>query len=382
MATDQSKHSGSWDSSATWSKGVPTASDNATISKGENVTISDTSLGPAVAASASLGPAVAASVKVAANGELTLDNGALRTGSVDVRGEVLGDGTIQGSVVGGGIVVAQHGELEITGSVGADEKGLDLRIDSGATLKLDGSVGAQAALLDGANTTNVDFVGNGVLDLTGEGAGSSGELSKFQGAVKDFDSTDKIEVAGSGKAGDTVHFNARTEVLTVTGADGSVLDQITLDGDYKGAKFTLQEFGRCRHHHDQRHLLLRRYDDPNAGWREASGDVQARRFGADRRRRRQAGELAGPPNGFNGFLGSENRLADPHQGRGARRKHPCSRLGALAGSRCAHRRRSGSRGRSGQRRIDPSPRECAAGFHLLPCRSRRPFPDPRGKHPC
>jgi len=233
MATDQSKHSGSWDSNATWTKGVPNASEQATISKGENVTISNTSSSPAVAAS----------VDVAAHAELTLDKGVLHTGSVDVHGEVLGDGTIQGAVVGDGIVVAQQGALDITGSVGADERGLDLQIDSGATLKLDGSVGGQAALLDGVNTTTVDFVDKGVLDLTGEGAGSSGEMAKFQATAQDFDSTDKIELAGSGKAGDTVHFNAKTEMLTVTGANGSVLDQITLDGDYKGAKFTLHESG-------------------------------------------------------------------------------------------------------------------------------------------
>ena len=233
MATDKSQHSGSWDSSATWSNGVPIATEQATISRGENVTISDTSSSPAVAAS----------VDVAAHAELTLDNGVLQTEFVDVQEEVLGDGTIQGAVVGGGIVIAQHGALEITGSVGADEQGLDLQIDSGATLKLDGSVGAQAALLDGVNTTSVDFGSNGVLDLTGEGAGSSGEMSKFQAAVQDFDSTDMIELASSGKAGDTVHFNAKTEVLTVTGADGSLLEQVTLAGDYAGAKFTLHESG-------------------------------------------------------------------------------------------------------------------------------------------
>jgi hypothetical protein len=233
MATDKSTHSGSWDSSSTWSNGVPTTSREAVISRGENVTIDDK-------ASAS---AVASSVDVTAHGQLTLQAGVLSAGSTNVEGELAGSGKIEGAVVGDGIVVAQGGVLEVTGSVGADDNGLDLRVDNSATLKLDGQVGAESALLNGDNNTVVDLSGKSVLDLTGEGSGSSGELDKFQASVQSFDSTDKIEVTSSGRAGDTVHFNANTDILTVTAHDGSVLEQVTLDGNYAGAKFSLHESG-------------------------------------------------------------------------------------------------------------------------------------------
>ena len=40
-----------------------------------------------------------------------------------------------------------------------------------------------------------------------------------------------------------MHFNANTDILTVTGANGSVLEQVTLQGDYAGSKFSLSESG-------------------------------------------------------------------------------------------------------------------------------------------
>ena len=183
MATDKSTHSGSWDSSSTWTQGgVPTASSEAVITAGKDVSISD----PASS------PATAETVTVASNGELSLAGGVLQTGSLNVQGEVFGNGAIGGAVTGDGLIAANGGTLDLAGSVGADDNGLMMRIDGASTLKLDGAVGASGALFDGSTNTSVDFAGNGVLDLTGEGSGGSGEMAQFQATVQDFDSTDKI----------------------------------------------------------------------------------------------------------------------------------------------------------------------------------------------
>jgi hypothetical protein len=233
MATDYSKHSGAWDNGSNWGTGAPTASDAAVITGGKHIVIDDK-------ASA---PAVAQSVTVATHGELSLGGGELHARSLDVRGELDGNGVIGGAASGDGLIVAQGGALEITGAVDAGNDGLVMRIDDGATLKLDGAVGAAESLMDGVSNTVIDFAGSGVLDLTGEGAGASGEMARFQATVEDFGAGDKIRVASSGQDGDKVHFNAKTDILTVTAADGSVLEQIQLDGDYTGMKFSLHENG-------------------------------------------------------------------------------------------------------------------------------------------
>jgi hypothetical protein len=229
MATDSSTRSGDWDSTSTWTNGVPTTADTAVITGGKHVTVDHADS--------------AANVTVADRGELSLNGGVLTTGTVEVDGELSGHGMIAGAADGDGLIVAEGGTLEFQGAVGADNEGLVMRIDDGATLKLDGAVGGAETMLDGVSNTYIDFAGSGVLDLTGEGAGGSGEMAKFQATVENFDGDDKILVASSGQAGDKVHFNAKTDILTVTGADGSVLEQIQLDGDYSGMKFSLSENG-------------------------------------------------------------------------------------------------------------------------------------------
>jgi hypothetical protein len=116
-----------------------------------------------------------------------------------------------------------------------------MRIDDGATLKLDGENDETGTLAEDDSNTMINFAGAGVLDLTGQGAGADGQMSKFQATVGDFDADDQIRVAGSGQAGDSVQFDAETDLLTVKAADGSVLEQIKLDGDYSGMQFSLQQ---------------------------------------------------------------------------------------------------------------------------------------------
>ncbi|MDR3571120.1 MAG: Hint domain-containing protein [Candidatus Pacebacteria bacterium] len=217
--TDTSKSSGNWEDASTWKGGVPDSTD-AVIIKNFVTENSD---------------ATVVSVDVEAG--LNIAGATLTTSAgLTDNGLVTGQGTIASSVSGGGIVEAEGGKLDITGPVDASNDGLNLVVGAGADLKLDGAVGATDSLLDGTSSTTVDFVNNGALDLTGEGAGASGEMYKFQATVDNFAGGDKILVAGS--AGDMVHFNAKTDVLTVT--SGSTVEAvIQLDGQYAGDQFQL-----------------------------------------------------------------------------------------------------------------------------------------------
>jgi hypothetical protein len=229
---DKSKVSGDWNDSNTWNNGVPDSSSDVTIAAGDQVSV----------VNGLTAPALASSVTVKSGADLILNNGALQAGSLTVAGVVEGSGKIDGNLLGGGEVIAQNGNLELTGAVGADNKSLLLEIENGATLKLDGAVGAAGSLLEGTDKVVVDFgSGNATLDLSAEGAGASGEMQKFQAEVKDFNAGDKILLASSGQAGDSVHFNAKTDMLTVTNASGQVIDQIEFKGNYKGVAFSLAE---------------------------------------------------------------------------------------------------------------------------------------------
>lgn len=231
MATDTSKTSGDWNAASTWSKGEPNANSSVDITARKTVTLDQA-------------PAHVSSVTVAARGALDIEGQTLTTtAGTTVHGEILGAGVIQGDVEGDGTVLANGGVLDLKGPVDSQGAGLDLRVAAGATLKLEGAVGAQDSLLTGESGTTVTFSGHGVLDLTAEGAGGNGEMSAFQAYVENFAAGDKIEVAGSGHAGDKVLFNPRTDVLTVTNAAGHVLEQVTLDGDYSHAKFSLAQSG-------------------------------------------------------------------------------------------------------------------------------------------
>jgi hypothetical protein len=183
-------------------------------------------------------------VTIEARGALDINGQTLTaTSGTTVHGEILGAGVIRGAVEGDGTVMADGGVLDLKGPVDSQGAGLDLRIGSGATLKLEGAVGAADSLLTGESATTVTFTSNGTLDLTAEGRGAHGEISSFQAYVDNFGAGDKIEVAGSGGVGDKVLFNPKTDILSVTNASGKVLEQIYLDGDYSHAKFSLTQSG-------------------------------------------------------------------------------------------------------------------------------------------
>jgi hypothetical protein len=185
-------------------------------------------------------------VTVAKNAEIFLNGATLDATSIVDKGTIDGNGEIDGAVTGGGSIVANNGVLILAGDVGTDNAGLSLTISGGATLEVNGQLGKAGSLAAGNSKTTVTFTNNGVLDLTQEGSGASGEVGKFQANVKQFNSTDQIKVGSSSAdthSGDTVSYNAAAHLLTVTDSHGVVLDQIKLDGNYQGATLTLTDAG-------------------------------------------------------------------------------------------------------------------------------------------
>lgn len=221
MAKDKSVASGDWSDSDSWNAGVPTSTSDVTISNNNAVTLD-------VAGAVN-------SLTVNAKGVLDLDGAKLSSASAIVdKGEIIGNGVVNTDISGNGKIVADGGVLELKGAIGADNQNLALQIDSGATLKVDGAVGAASSLFDGKSETTINFIKNGELDLSGEGGR---EQYLFQATVENFVASDKIDVAGA--AGDEVHFNAKTDILTITNAAGAVEEQIQLSGNYKNQAFNL-----------------------------------------------------------------------------------------------------------------------------------------------
>ena len=108
------------------------------------------------------------SAHIGAGGNIVLAGGVLdppTTITISAGGTISGYGTIDGSLAGGGSVIATGGLLDVTGSVASGS----FTVMNGATLELDGSVAAG---------TTIGFAGTaGVLDL---GAGGfSGTLNGF-----------------------------------------------------------------------------------------------------------------------------------------------------------------------------------------------------------
>ena len=222
---DTSTQSGDWFAPSTWNHGVPASSSKVKIDANDVVTLSQT--------------AGVQNLKIASKGELVLNGGNLETtGGTTDNGEILGSGSISGPIGGDGSLIAVGGTLDLTGAVDAQNKGLTLEVDSGATLKLDGAVGAAFSLLDGNSNTDVVFVNGGTLDLSGEGSGGAGEIEQFQATVDNFGAGDKIVVAAAG-ATDALHFNDKTDILAVTNGSGAIEEEVQLAGHYNGANFSL-----------------------------------------------------------------------------------------------------------------------------------------------
>jgi hypothetical protein len=227
---DKSVHSGDWNNASDWSAGVPGSGTTAEISAKNTIALDE-------------GPATVTKLTIADKGTLDILGQTLTaTSGVVDNGDIVGSGEIVGAITGDGSLFASGGALELTKAVDSKGQGIDLQIGSGATLKLDGTVGAAGSLASGESATTVTFLGDGVLDLAGEGIGSSGEIAKFQADVFNFAKGDAIEVAGDGST-DKVIYNPTGDILSVETAKGVVLDQIYLNGDYAGEKFSLSSAG-------------------------------------------------------------------------------------------------------------------------------------------
>jgi hypothetical protein len=227
MSTDKSKASGSWNDISTWTGAVPSASTNVELTAYDDVTLSGAA-------------GSAKTLTIDANGALNVANDTLTVGSgglVD-NGELSGSGTINGAISGNGQIVADGGTLDLKGPIDTANTAFSMFVDSGATLKIDGAIG----LSEFASNVTIGFHGAGTLDLTGEGQGAAGELSKFQAAVRDLTLNDKIIVEGDGQH-DTVTYDSTLEALVVKGAGNAILDVVKLDGNYSNYRFTLSESG-------------------------------------------------------------------------------------------------------------------------------------------
>ena len=224
---DVSKASGDWNSTSTWSTGVPTPNSTVDIQAKNTVTLDQ-------------GAATVAQLTIADKGTLDILGPSLTaTGGIVDNGSIIGAGAIEGAITGDGSIFASGGALELTNAVDSQGQGIDLQIGANATLKLDSTLGQSQALLSGDYATTVTFTTKGELDLTGEGSGSSGEITRFQANVYNFGAGDAIEVAGDA-ATDTVSYNARTGILSVSSAHGAaVLDEIYLNGNYTNGEFSL-----------------------------------------------------------------------------------------------------------------------------------------------
>ncbi len=175
-------------------------------------------------------------------GTIKLDGGTLKDTAgiiVGAGAELTGFGTVNtgsnSTDIKGGSVVASGGPLTFQDNVDQASAGT-FTIDTGATLAFDKSVGLGTTIdFDAGVPANPD-----TLDLTGEGSGVAGEISKFQGSVSNFEAGDQILVKG-------VDNTDRVTLLgdsTLEVWHGTTLEAVIgLNGDYAGQQFTLTNPG-------------------------------------------------------------------------------------------------------------------------------------------
>ena len=166
---------------------------------------------------------------VVGHGHITLEGGTIEGYNINLSqpdGSIIGAGIINAAnhITGSGLIEAEGGTLEVQGGVGGQ---VQLDIAQGADLKLDSVVGANTSVIfQDAQTATV-------LDLTGEGRGTTGEIRDFKSTVYGFGAGDDILVQGAG--GDTLKSNG-DGLYTVDNSSGNAVEKIQLDpnGVYAG----------------------------------------------------------------------------------------------------------------------------------------------------
>jgi hypothetical protein len=274
---------GNWSTSKNWTpNGAPASGDDVTISNGVTVNYDVTSSPPhldslSISNNSGLsvgghalfvngtGSGATDALSIASGSTLSISTGgSVTAGSLAISGTLTGGGTVVGAITLSGGTITQTGSAltldsitghgTVTGSptittVTASGGTLDFQgtidattltsfhVANGGDLKFDGNVGS------GANTPSITFdgvsSGTGILDLTGEGRGPSGEIAKFDGTVSNFATGDQILV--SGLSGDTVSYSGDTSggTLTVKNSGGITEETIKLTGDYTHATFSI-----------------------------------------------------------------------------------------------------------------------------------------------
>ncbi|MGJ4892143.1 VCBS domain-containing protein [Bradyrhizobium sp. HKCCYLRH3099] len=144
--------------------------------------------------------------KVSGDGELHVYGTITASGVSGLSGTIYNEGTIE--------IVA--GNFEITGNV---EGSGQIKVDAGATLKVDGHV-----------DQTIDFSSEGSSELVVDDAGLSAKIA----GLSVGDKIDLSTIAWS--ATTTASYDAETGVLTVTDGQGHSID-LTLVGDYSNAHF-------------------------------------------------------------------------------------------------------------------------------------------------
>jgi len=164
-------------------------------------------------------------------GTIQLDGGTLTDSSgikLDSPATLIGSGNVDAVVNGPGTVKAEGGTLTFDQGVDLQGGVGQFNIDFGSTLAFDGQVGAAH------QQPTVEFKDNaGTLDLTQEARGAN----DFHGQIRDFQSGDKIEVAGA--TGDKLAFSNGT--LEVENASGHVEYKMDIAGNYSASEFQLTE---------------------------------------------------------------------------------------------------------------------------------------------
>jgi hypothetical protein len=169
------------------------------------------------------------------NASITMEGGTIIANAMDFAqsdSSLSGHGTLNigDNYTGTGTIEASGGTLTMDGAVGAEIK---LKIGAESDLQLNGEAGTSS------DHGTVTFAGaNGILDLTGEGRGLSGESAKFHDTVKNIAAGDKIEVEGA--TGDTLSLvGQKLEVVN----NGNIEEVIRLSGNHTIGEFTLSTSG-------------------------------------------------------------------------------------------------------------------------------------------
>jgi hypothetical protein len=177
---------------------------------------------------------VSGTASITAGSALSMLGGSFSTqGGITDSGTISGDGTIGGPISGSGLLYAEHGMLDLTGSVAS---GLTVRINSYGDLKIDGTATVANRLNLGDATQVLEIGPSGSLTITIQGSDTGGIYKLEGGTLTDaqgFETGGLTTITGFGTINGTEYGLGYGHGAAIHATGGT----LTLSGDiYEGNK--------------------------------------------------------------------------------------------------------------------------------------------------